>query len=281
MAMTYEEGLRRLGRRPSVQVDKRRGTEIRRAPGEAGDHGDIQVRYRGTPVVTLHADHTYTLRTGGTASKTVIRRIAEYSPISLLRRGNGFFIEDIREGKLVPFLEGMRVDQTGRLVQVSGSDLVIPVKGSKAPLDEERLRAFIRQVVVETIADTVIPRRETVTPVTLRARVTRREEAPSPTLTLEEVNEILAAHLPKDRAVKVITDLHNSFKRGRTNKDQAHDLVERVQPPTPHLEHAGGARCDTCGCALVAHYDGANRYRGCDYALKHNNETRVDTRAPR
>src|SRR5687767_13121808 len=115
MAMTYEEAVRRLGKRASVQIDKRRGTEIRRAPGEAGLHGDIQIRYRGTPVVTFHMDRTYTLRTGGIASKTVIKRIAEYSPISLVRRGNGFFIEDVNRGKLIPFLEGARVDSEGRL----------------------------------------------------------------------------------------------------------------------------------------------------------------------
>src|SRR5687767_4938397 len=109
MAMTYEEAVRRLGRRTSIQIDKRRGTEFRRAQGEAGDRGDIQVSYRGTPVVTFHPDNTYTLRTGGMASKVIIKRIAEYSPVSLLRRGNGFFIEDVVTGKLMPFLEGARV----------------------------------------------------------------------------------------------------------------------------------------------------------------------------
>jgi hypothetical protein len=264
--MTYDELLRRLGRRVSVQVDKRRGTEIRRAPGEAGDHGDLQVRYRGTAVVTLHPDRTYTLRTGGTASKTVIRRIAEYSPISLVRRGNGFYIQDAQTGRLMPFLEGTRVNEHGQLVGANSSeDLVLP-GGATAPSDAQ-LRDYIRRVVQETLAEQIAPAERTQRQVRMRATVSPTPVEPeAPLVSLDVVEKLLQDSLSPEKAKRAVRDLKNSLLRGR-------DKADDVSPGEAAPVHV--ATCSTCRVDLVAHYDGANRYRGCDYALRHKDSALV------
>lgn len=282
MAMTYEEVLRRLGRRVSVQVDKRRGTEIRRAPGEAGEAGDIQIRYRGTPVVTLHPDHTYTLRTGGLATRTVRNRIAEYSPVSLVHRGGGYFMEDVQTGALVPFMEGVRVGPDGRAVEPATPRRI---EGTAQQLDEARLRAFIRRVVAETLRDFGVPPRPVQAATTrlrsasLRATATPLEEGAT-LVPLDVVEKILiAAGVSPEKARKTLRETRAAYFRGRDKEEQANDNPghgyadeEEVEPMREPPKIGGLGNCRDCGLNLAAHYDRANRYRGCDYAHEHRED---------
>lgn len=299
MAMTYEEVLRRLGRRVSVQVDKRRGTEIRRAPGEAGEKGDIQVRYRGTPVVTFHPDRTYTLRTGGTASRTVRNRIAEYSPVSLVYRGGGYYIEDVKTGELRVFLEGAVVDARGTILGVEGEtskttrllESTPPGAGGGAMVDEAQFRAYVRTLVVEELRK-MSPSGVTPLAVTppaspvpgavgapVRAVRMRATVKPSPdtsvqqagTVSLQEVEALmLAAGVDPKRIARVLRDNLLSRTRGRVPKAEAEDV------PAPAADHSIPIHlCQKCNTDLVAHYDKANRYRGCEYALKHSDHVQL------
>jgi hypothetical protein len=287
MAMTYEEILRRLGRRVVVQVDKRRGTEIRRAPGEAGEAGDIQVRYRGTPVVTLHPDHTYTLRTGGLATRTVRNRIAEYSPVSLVHRGGGYFIEDVRTGTLVPFLEGVRVGPDGRPIEgpavpaTTGrtTSLGENGRGSGQQIDEAQLRSFIRALVADALRDFGVPPRPVqavpnLRPGKLRGRV-RDLDPDAAVLPLDVVEQMmLDAGATPEKVKRVLRDTRNSLFRGR---DKADDYDEPVVPEQPILRKPPASigalgDCADCGLNIAAHYDRANRFRGCNYAAEHRED---------
>jgi hypothetical protein len=253
MAMTYDEVVRRLGRRPSIKVDKRRGTEIRWAPG---DVGDVEVRHRGVSVVTFHADRTYTLRTGPTASKTVLRRIAEYSPVALVRRGNGLFLE--QDGRLVPFLSGIRVDAAGRIATSRGAELTLPLaSGAEGQtLDAVRFKDYVRQIVQDIWAEQATP--------TDLARVTPAVRATA-TVTAQPFDswdafEGLIASLPAGDARRHLEEYHAARTRGR-----------RPLPAPINGDDAGtpaAVRCPECGRPIVEHYDRANRPRGCDYALR-------------
>lgn len=290
MAMTYEEATRRLGRRAVVQIDKRRGTEFRRAPGEAGLRGDIQVRYRGIPVVTFHPNHTYTLRTGGMASKTVIKRIAEYSPISLVRRGNGFFIEDVNRGKLIPFLEGQCVDATGAILDDTGGGMVLnrgqrdeasggeaggpPLSPSSHMLDEAKLRAFIKRAVLEVMSDAVMPPLSQTRPVHVQSTTREREApvagAPENAAAAELLEQLLDGKIAPEKARKKLRELKGAFNRGRTRAD---DFDRHEGVDDEDLDRVAiGVVCDKCSEPMAMHFDKANRYRGCDYALDHRGE---------
>lgn len=290
MAMTYEEATRRLGRRAVVQIDKRRGTEFRRAPGEAGMRGDIQVRYRGTPVVTFHPNHTYTLRTGGMASKTVIKRIAEYSPISLVRRGNGFFIENVNTRRLIPFLEGQTVDQVGNIVEETEDGMAIAVTNTRRDdslpsipaatalpsqmLDEAKLRAYIKRTVLEVMGNAVMPpaaqtRPVHVTSVAREVPAVAVAGAPQNHGATELLELLLSGKIDADKARRRLKELQNAMKRGR---DQADDIADAVSDADLDAAVAHGAMCGECKEPTMMHFDKANRYRGCDYALDHRGE---------
>ena len=281
MAMTYDEALRRLGRRVGVKIDKVRGTEMRRASGERGDHGDVEVRYRGTPVVTLHPDHTYTLRTGGTYSKTTIRRIAEYSPVQLTRERNGIFIHDEARGKWIPFLEGMRVDRAGRRVDVAPDLKMLVPRASDTEGErnisfksEQALIAFIRETVMEVVSDLAlapgrtmgVTRPEGRKTVDVKIRAAKIETPDQPMIPLDVVEKLFHSKMSPDKANRAVRELYESFARGRKpTKGRADD--EGEAPRT-----AEAARCADCREPLANHYDRANRYKGCDYALKHAGE---------
>jgi hypothetical protein len=252
MAMTYDEVVRRLGRRPSIKIDKRRGTEIRWAPGGVGD---MEVRHRGVSVVTFHADRTYTVRTGPTASKTVLRRIAEYSPVALVRRGNGLFLE--QDGRLVPFLSGIRVDAAGRIAPTRGAELTLPIEEGQT-IDAARFKDYVRQIVQEIWAEqAVLPDLARVTP----AREVRAVAAvTAQPFDSWDAFEGLIASLPTGEARRHLEEYHAARTRGR----------RPLPGPTPG-DSAGtpaAVRCPDCGRPIVEHYDRANRPRGCDYALR-------------
>lgn len=73
--------------------------------------GDFQVRYHSTPVVTIHRDGTYTLRSGGHQTRTTKERIGWYSPCNVFQRKHVWYVA---EG--VEFADGMRVDVKGTVL---------------------------------------------------------------------------------------------------------------------------------------------------------------------
>jgi hypothetical protein len=70
---------------------------------------DYAVRLHSTDVVTIHANGTYTLNTGGWYSRTTKERINEYSPARAYQLRGKWYI-----GVAVPFFDGIRVDAHGR-----------------------------------------------------------------------------------------------------------------------------------------------------------------------
>ncbi len=99
-----------LGRRPTGNTSlERRGLDA------------VAVRLYGTDVVTIHRDGTYTLRTGGYHTVTTKQRLNAYGPCRVYeRRGvwycrpNGTPQGQPSHWEEFPFVDGMRVDATGR-----------------------------------------------------------------------------------------------------------------------------------------------------------------------
>jgi hypothetical protein len=288
MAMTYEGVLRKLGRRISVQLDKVRGTELRRAPGEAGERGDLQVRYHGNAIVTLHTDKTYTLRTYGKPQRIYLTRISEYAPVSLIRRGRSIYLQEPNSKALIPFLDGMRVDTTGHLVgewAKHAEQAIIAGSEGKATtttvLDEARLRAYVRRLIHEEIAAIrKLPAGElmdrvtdaTMAPATTKATLSATATALTARAIADEPDYVrslmLQAGANPQKIDRVLKDVRNSVYRGRPPKSDADDLADAA-PPTVAPAIGSVGDCGECGLSLIAHYDRANRFRGCQYAADH------------
>lgn len=80
---------------------------------------DYAIRLHATDVVTIHADGTYTLNTGGWRTRTTKERINEYAPVRAYQLRGKWYI-----GAGVPFYDGMRVDAHGREI-VTRSQLIL------------------------------------------------------------------------------------------------------------------------------------------------------------
>jgi hypothetical protein len=81
------------------------------------DNGDYGVRLHNTIVVTIHADGTYTLRTGGWHTVTTKDRINGYSPARVFQEKGEWFVAAPDFTRRVPFVEGIRVDANGEPVK--------------------------------------------------------------------------------------------------------------------------------------------------------------------
>lgn len=290
MAMSYEAVARRLGRQVSVQIDKRRGTEFRISPDsvrfkgtsdEADTYPDLQIRYRGIPVVTLHEDGTYTLRTGGMATKTVLRRISEYSPVALKVQHGTVYIHDPKSGSLRPFLEGMRVDTGGRMI-----DTAKPAPASTEDAIRRAIDARLQELGLSSPAPhpsipnhSPGPTPAPVRAVRMRALVTPTgapDTGADPAAVFEQA--MRSAGLAEDDIARVIRDFRGAMYRGR---DAAELPAQPATRPGAHAKRRQGAEshvpvlpCRDCKRPLSTHYDGANRFRGCEWAAKKSAKAR-------
>lgn len=75
-------------------------------------NGDKVWRQRYTDIVTLHADGTATLDSGGWNTVTTKRKINEFSKARLYQRRRVWYI-DGRDGKPVEFYDGIKIDADG------------------------------------------------------------------------------------------------------------------------------------------------------------------------
>lgn len=73
---------------------------------KAGD--DYEIWLHNTPVVTIHANGTYTLESNGWRTRTTKDRINSYSPACVYQRRRVWYIGTVE------FRDGMRVDAVGR-----------------------------------------------------------------------------------------------------------------------------------------------------------------------
>ncbi len=290
--LSYEQVARRLGRQARVTLDKRRGTEFRIAPRSLALHAsadeaepapDLEVRYRGTPVVTLHPDHTLTLKTGGLATKTVLRRISEYSPISLVVRGGTVYVHRL-DGTLAQFYDGMRVDYAGRVVEEPAA---AATPQSQAP----DLNALISELLAKRLAElglgptppaATAPTVQAIPTVTepkapvkaIRMRATLQKAQPENGDHPTDIAELLArtmraANMPEDQIVRVTKDFNAAFTRGRegkTTSSPATSTTRTLSAPATQRTIA----CPDCGDKDMntTHYDKANRFRGCAWAAR-------------
>lgn len=111
--MDYTQASKLLGNRDSCKVGN--NTWIHRM----GGNGDIAVRLHSTYVVTMHADGTYTLRTGGWKTTTTKDRINAYSPARVYQRAGIWYLGNTQppaRGRPMnaEFFEGVRIDSNGR-----------------------------------------------------------------------------------------------------------------------------------------------------------------------
>lgn len=74
---------------------------------EIESSGDVRIILHSTPVVTIHADNTYTLRSGGWQTATTKDRINQYSPVRVYQRKYEWFVTI--HGKEYEFFDGMVV----------------------------------------------------------------------------------------------------------------------------------------------------------------------------
>lgn len=70
-------------------------------------NNSVVIELHSTPVVTIHEDGTYTLRSGGWTTSTTKDRINKYSPVKVYQRNFEWFVR--LNGKEYPFMEGMVV----------------------------------------------------------------------------------------------------------------------------------------------------------------------------
>lgn len=158
-----------------------------------------------------------------------------------------------------------------------------PIAQVQQLVDEARLREYVRRIVLETIAEHVqrprdrnrVPR-----PVAVRATVARVPAADT-AVPLDIVERLLIDGMGREKGQQMIKDLRNAMTRGRRTKaddgggggDEAGVEVPAAgEDETPDDAGAVGVKCRQCDTSLVLHYDRANRYRGCDYALEHLGE---------
>ena len=70
-------------------------------------NNSVVIELHSTPVVTIHEDGTYTLKTGGWQTSTTKDRINQYSPVRVYQRKHEWYITI--NGKEYPFMEGVVV----------------------------------------------------------------------------------------------------------------------------------------------------------------------------
>jgi len=102
--MTYLELTQVLRNR-----DERKPSGVATTLRRVGDA--IAIRYHDTDVVTVSADDTYTLDSGGWRTVTTKARINEYSPARLYQQ-KGVWYLSTPTGR-IPFADGMAVDSDG------------------------------------------------------------------------------------------------------------------------------------------------------------------------
>lgn len=85
--------------------------------------GDVAVELHGTAVVTIHADGTYTLRSGGWHTNTTRARMMEFSPASLFLRGGALWFS---RGTL--FRDGVKINSDGAPLDAAGNVVPYPLE---------------------------------------------------------------------------------------------------------------------------------------------------------
>ena len=78
--------------------------------------GDFAVKYHATPVVTIHKDCTYTLKTGGWRTATTKKRINDYSPARVYQRKGEWLLCPGASGEVV-FMDGVRVSSNSYVME--------------------------------------------------------------------------------------------------------------------------------------------------------------------
>lgn len=101
---------------------------------------DLAIRYHATDVVTLHADGSYTLKTGGYYTQTTKRRIEEYAPVRCYASGGLLWIGrqsplfDFTARTSVLLTEGLRLAPNGKPLNAVDAE---PILAAKRKLDRE------------------------------------------------------------------------------------------------------------------------------------------------
>lgn len=82
------------------------------------ENGDFGVRLHATIVVTIHADGTYTLNSGGWQTVTTKERINGYSPARVYQEKRKWYVftGNGKDATKTPYVDGIRVDATGKVV---------------------------------------------------------------------------------------------------------------------------------------------------------------------
>lgn len=93
--MDYESALKTLKNRETKKVGN--NTYLVRGENEVG------VRLHSTIVVTIHADGTYTLNSGGWRTVTTKARMNEFCPVRVSQKNYDWFVGG------EPFYDGIRV----------------------------------------------------------------------------------------------------------------------------------------------------------------------------
>lgn len=104
--MTHEAAVR-LVKGKTNRSERKIGNNTR---GVIHANGDVGIILHRTEVVTIHADGTYTLRSGGWRTVTTKDRINKYCPYYVSQHK---FEWSVRvDGESIPFEDGMRVGQS-------------------------------------------------------------------------------------------------------------------------------------------------------------------------
>lgn len=104
--MTHEAAVRMVRGKTNKTI-RRIGNNTK---GVIHDNGDVGIILHCTEVVTIHADGTYTLRSGGWQTVTTKDRINNYSPYRVYQHKHEWFV---RVGEnTVEFTNGMRIDSS-------------------------------------------------------------------------------------------------------------------------------------------------------------------------
>lgn len=119
--MTHEKAAQVLGTARNQNDGKPLGRNTRLfKKGE-----DFVIQFHRTNVVTIHADGTYTLNSGGWQTSTTKERINEFSPVRIYQKSFAWYVMPAYNPRLVEnekpslpptFEDGMRVDHAGFVV---------------------------------------------------------------------------------------------------------------------------------------------------------------------
>jgi hypothetical protein len=69
--------------------------------------GSVGIMLHSTYVVTIHADDTYTLRTGGWYTPTTKDRMNQYSAARVYQEKGEWYVRS--NGRVFPYIEGMTI----------------------------------------------------------------------------------------------------------------------------------------------------------------------------